>query len=498
MVGQINLTNLDAKEPEPTAQSLEWDASVDTYAELTYINTADISGTSEYLVKADETANNTGRYTHGTAQNLQGQNYKRTTLQRIGVTQIGMAQILLYMECSIVRTPRLTNRSPSSTNLTHWTCNRQTCEGHKCRHRWMETVHEDCNRIYKCWNRERNHKISTKLYDYSQDASGFAGADNFDDNFFDQEPSIETRKVLTALRDDLFINDLAGEYNTLFFTGLRKVLSEQTYVDWMFKTSFINAKNSVRQLDQRKTYTTGTDSWIESYINEVKPFHTKLREYTLGYDKTETQDGLFSDFDNPTFYDATTGKIRSLNVDLTQTKLTQYPYQMWYDYHKKYVQSITVTAGGSGYTKTPTVTIVGGTVASTGPFQILATSSSGSTSGSYGYYYPLFTSQEQAEIWDIQNGGAGTTNTTHSMVTQEHSMDQAQSITAQSTIQVHSRCITTPATTAATATATVRWCSHKNHCHRYWCKLHFNTYGGDTEVRLMDQHHQTRLEHMRT
>jgi hypothetical protein len=36
-------------------------------------------------------------------------------------------------------------------------------------------------------------RLSTKLYDYSQDASGFAGADNFDDNFFDQEPSIETR-----------------------------------------------------------------------------------------------------------------------------------------------------------------------------------------------------------------------------------------------------------------------------------------------------------------
>ena len=146
-------------------------------------------------------------------------------------------------------------------------------------------------------------RLSTKLYDYSQDATGFAGADNFDDNFFDQEPSEETRKILTALRDDLFINDLAIEYNTLFFTGLRKVLSEQTYVDWMFKTSFINAKNSVRQLDQRKTYTTGTDSWIEDYINEVKPFHTKLREYRLGYTGTDTQDGIFTDFDNPPLYE---------------------------------------------------------------------------------------------------------------------------------------------------------------------------------------------------
>ena len=74
-------------------------------------------------------------------------------------------------------------------------------------------------------------RISTKLYDYTQDDTGYAGEDNFDENFFDQEPAIETRKVLTALRDDLFINDIAVEYNTLFFTGLRKVLSEQTYVD---------------------------------------------------------------------------------------------------------------------------------------------------------------------------------------------------------------------------------------------------------------------------
>ena len=56
----------------------------------------------------------------------------------------------------------------------------------------------------------------------------------------------------------------------------------------MFKTSFVNVKSSVRALDQRKTYTTGRDTYIESYINEVKPFHTKLREYKLGYTSTDT------------------------------------------------------------------------------------------------------------------------------------------------------------------------------------------------------------------
>ena len=53
----INYTNLNSVDPEPTAQSLEWDASVDTYADLSYIDTRNLSGTVNYLVKADEEIN---------------------------------------------------------------------------------------------------------------------------------------------------------------------------------------------------------------------------------------------------------------------------------------------------------------------------------------------------------------------------------------------------------------------------------------------------------
>ena len=49
---------------------------MDTYAELTYINTADISGTTNYLVKADETANN-----YWAIYNWDGTEWSRTKLQ---------------------------------------------------------------------------------------------------------------------------------------------------------------------------------------------------------------------------------------------------------------------------------------------------------------------------------------------------------------------------------------------------------------------------------
>jgi hypothetical protein len=455
IAGQIRFDNLDAKDPEPTAQSLEWDASVDTYAELTYINTADLSGTVKYLVKADETANN-----YWAIYEWDGTEWTRTKLQTYNTSsywsyidwyktdgdmshdentkvdkQVTFQYELETLDLGIGKHVKVT-----SADTGGWKLFMKTADG------W-ENVGTENGTI----------RISTKIYDYTQDATGFAGQDNFDDNFFDQEPSIETRKILTAFRDDIFINNLAIEYNTLFFTGLRKVLSEQTYVDWMFKTSFINVKNSVRELDQRKSYTTGTDNWIESYINEVKPFHTKLREYKIGYDKTETQDGIYTDFDNPTFYDASTGKIRPLNVDLDTDKLTEYPHQMWYDYHKKHVSSITITSGGSGYEVAPTVTIIGGTVGSTGPFQIQATSSSGATSGSFGYYYPLFTSEKQAEIYDSQNSGSGTTKSyTFDGISGTFYGPTASTSEAQSTKSGTFKMYVTPTNTAATATAIIQ------------------------------------------
>ena len=455
LVGQINLTNLNSKDAEPTLQSLEWDATVDTYAELSYIDTRNLSGNVNYLIKSDETSNG-----YWAIYQWNGTNWTRTKLQIYNTStywnytdwykttgsmshdknvkvdkQVTYEYELEKLDLEIGKHVKVT-----SADTGGWKLFMKTATS------W-ENVGTENGTV----------RISTKLYDYTQDATGFAGENTFDDNFFDQEPSIETRKILTALRDDLFINDLAIEYNTLFFTGLRKVLAEQTYVDWMFKTSFINAKNTVRQLDQRKTYTTGTDSWIESYINEVKPFHTKLREYTLGYQGTETQDAINTDFDNPVFYDSSTGKIRSLNVISDTSKLTENPWQMWNDYHKKYVQSITVTKAGSGYETAPTVKVLGGTTSSTGPFQVQATSSSGASSGSYGYYYPLFTSEAQAKIYDSQNSGSGTVNTytfdgyTGTFYGPTTSISEAQTLISGSF-----KLYVIPTTTAATATAIIQ------------------------------------------
>ena len=408
LANTISYTNLDKQEPFPTAASGLYDGTVDTYAELTYIDTRDLSGTVNYLVKADEENSNgfwaiyqwdgtvwsrTRLQTYKTSAYYELADWYETggSMDHSSNTVID-AQVTFEYQLDTLDLAVGKHVKVTSADTGGWKLFMKTTTG------W-ENVGTENGTI----------QLKKSLYDYTIDNTGYAGNDTFDDNFFDQEPTIETRNVLTALRDDIFIGDLKVEYNNIFFIGLRKVLEEQTYVDWLFKTSFLNIKNNFRELTQRKTYTVGADSYVEEYIKEVKPFHTKLREYKVGYNKTETQDGLFTDFDNPAFYDSSISAIRNLDKDSVAdaTRLTEYPYKIWNDSYKKSVKTITLTKGGSGYSSAPTVLFIGGAVENTGPFQILGRSNSGSTSGDYGYYYPLFTSEQNANIYDQQQGGSG-------------------------------------------------------------------------------------------
>ena len=405
LIGSIKFTNLDKADPQPTKDSLEWDGSVETYADLTYVNTKDLSGNVNYLVKADETA--AGFWSiyqwdavAGIWNRTKIQTYKTNDFWTYfdwydtGVSkdtyinkQVQYQYDLDDVELDIGQYAKVVKSDTGG-----WKIYEKTSTG------WKNVATEN-----------GTIQLSAKLYDYTIEDSGFEGDDTYDENFFDREPIIETRNVLQALRDDIFVGDLNKEYNTLFFIGLRYVLSEQPYVNWLFKSSFLNITNSLRPLNQRKTYTTGKDDYVESYINEVKPFHTKIREYKLKYTNSETHDGINTDFDLPPFYESAQAKTRppQPGTILDETLLTTYPYKMWKDHYTKHVKSLTITNAGSGYTKVPTISFVGGTVEDTGPFTVLGRSSSGASSGDYGYFYPVYTIQSNANTFDKQNGGQG-------------------------------------------------------------------------------------------
>lgn len=177
----------------------------------------------------------------------------------------------------------------------------------------------------------------------------------------------ELRIILQAIRDDLFVNELLHEYNNLFFSSLRYVFSEQNYVDWAFKTSFVKARHNVGALEQRTTFQNDNLPSYEEYIREVKPYKTSIREYVSGYETLENTGTSIADFDVPPVYNAATGVIESPRAKIeggiltaTNFDVNEFPAKYWTDNYRFHVARIDIEDSGSGFSRAPIVSIFGG------------------------------------------------------------------------------------------------------------------------------------------
>ena len=218
---------------------------------------------------------------------------------------------------------------------------------------------------YETIGRENGTIEFSKLL-YSDSSTGY---DNqvFDAVLYDREPVNEIRIILETLRDKIFVDQLEVEWNKLFFASVRYAMSEQVNIDWIFKTSFVKAKHNVGELDQRITYRNDNLSNYQDYVNEVKPYSTKVREYVSAYEKVDPTATSVTDFDLPPRYDSTMKKIIPESVKLIDNQLTNlnnfvltYPQKHWYDNAGFEITDIVIYTSGTGYTDSPNVTISGG------------------------------------------------------------------------------------------------------------------------------------------
>ena len=147
------------------------------------------------------------------------------------------------------------------------------------------------------------------LYDYSKNTVGFDNR-SFDSNFYDNNPSVELRIILETIRDNIFVGDLEVEYNQLFMAALRYVMSEQQSVDWMFKTSFVKAKHNRESLSQQDiTFNNDNLASYQDFVEEFKPYSTKIREFVSEYNAIDPTNSSISDFDLSPVYNSVTKTI---------------------------------------------------------------------------------------------------------------------------------------------------------------------------------------------
>jgi hypothetical protein len=201
-------------------------------------------------------------------------------------------------------------------------------------------------------------QILDTLWNYSKLKYSY-DVPTLDEVLYDQMPDMEINYILAAMKYDIFINDLKVNWNKLFFTAVKYALTEQKLLDWAFKTSFINVTNSIGNLDQRPVYKLDNEQYFEDYINEVKPYHSKIRTYTSNYTYLEDASLDTTDFDLPSYFNTVTNKFDSITIRNTST-INQQPWRSWANNYSSEIGEIVVAFGGNYYTEIPSVTITGG------------------------------------------------------------------------------------------------------------------------------------------
>lgn len=227
-----------------------------------------------------------------------------------------------------------------------------------------DTDTEDYTVNYQTIGRENGTiELSTSLYDTITSSKGY-DSKLYDTSFYDKEPVEELRIIMSVLKNNIFIADLEVEYYNLFFASLRYAFAEQPGLDWAFKSSFVTAKHNLGNFKKTRNYQNDNLENYQDYVNEVKPFKTKVREYISSYENISNTQTMTSDFDlPPSYHDGlieTSSAVYNKTTDLISnldTRYNNYPYKNWKDNVGFDIASIKVINGGSGYIDTPVVKI---------------------------------------------------------------------------------------------------------------------------------------------
>jgi hypothetical protein len=205
-------------------------------------------------------------------------------------------------------------------------------------------------------------QFKSSLYQFAETSYGYDGT-LYDIAIFDNVAARELRIILLALKNNILISDLKSEFLNLFFTTIRYALSEQNYIDWIFKTSFVKVQHNVGQLKQKVTYNNDNLSDFEDYVSEVKPYRTKIREYISGYSKVDTNSLSVTDFDLPPVYE--NSKITNISTNVVNGKVVansnsiiSYPWKHWLDNVGFVITELNIVDGGSGYITEPKVRFI--------------------------------------------------------------------------------------------------------------------------------------------
>jgi hypothetical protein len=221
-------------------------------------------------------------------------------------------------------------------------------------------------------------QFSSTLYDQISSGQGFQTS-SLETVGFASDSNLEFSVIFGIVRDLLLVNEYRVDWKSILRLLIDTIATQHLQTDWLMKTSFVDIYHRVRGLDPLPVYLPQPESIVTDFFNEVKPFHTKLKQYVAKYDNNNNIDYAYSsltDFDLQPYYNTAISKYRSpqLNNSLdTKILNTQSLYQPWKNHHTYQILRIDVSANGTGYTGSTTVVIEGDGTGATAKAYILNT-----------------------------------------------------------------------------------------------------------------------------
>lgn len=222
---------------------------------------------------------------------------------------------------------------------------------------------EDWTLSYKVIGfQEGTIQFKSSIYQTEFSAVGY-DAGTFDSGAFDVKASTELRIILNTIHDKILIGPLYSNYLDLFFRSVRYAHSEQPYIDWIFKTSFVRATHNVGNFSQPVYYPVDNLNNFQDYVAEVKPYRTKIREYISQYSNTTTPEinaNAVTDFDlSPSVNNGILNVVNTFvdngTISVDNPAIRTYPWKFWLDTVGFNVVELHIVSGGSRYITTPEV-----------------------------------------------------------------------------------------------------------------------------------------------
>jgi hypothetical protein len=370
----LSFSLLNSREPEPTANSGAWDMRVENLEQLGWQNIKIVPIGYRYLVATDEL--NQGFWTiYSVIENndasrdlllVQVQSYDTRKywnfvdwyLEGYDPSVPPGIEVAIFADLSTISDPfpGLTVRVITNAQ-GKWEIYRYLVSG-----RWQRVGVE-----------QGTIEISNAIWDYALGRVGY-DSEVFDAQYFDDSPVIETRKIIEAVFDEIFVGDLGIYVNQLTILMFNYILSEQPAPSWLMKTSLIDVTHRIRQLIPYTTYRRDNQDFVLQYLQEVKPYHVQVRQFDLQYSGFDDFAGDITDFDLPSRFVNTLvpgsfqSPILSIDGQFDNSPAAeppdaaiwqQWPYNQWFGNYLLELDLIDLIDQGSGYTSVPTVTIQG-------------------------------------------------------------------------------------------------------------------------------------------